>query len=282
MKKQSLVILLWVIVITQSCVNLKQVNSYSAKSLTGIKQFEEIQYSFSQYCFDRCQLENITQYLIKREPDCSCSLYKTADSVTLLIYNSVRGYFDGLANLSANELTKYDFDAFKKAITAGDWGSIKIDDADVKAYSAISAILLRATTDLYRKQKIKEYIAQANEPIQLLLSKLQFILQKNLSGELNFKKERLYAYYKELGLGRNISDYEKGKAATDYYQQISLITNQQNQIDSFVKNLRGIASGHQKLYDNRNKLTFKEVQEMIKGYTGDIEDLIAEFNKLKK
>lgn len=285
--------LLFIISIASSCANLKQVNDYSSKSLTGIGKFEEINYGFKQHCIDECQFNAVRNFDIKREPECNCSIYETADSVTLLIYKAIKGYFGGLTNLSDNALANYDFDALKKSLTEGDFGSIKIETADVKAYSAISTILLHATTDIYRLKKLKEYIEQANGPIQVLINKFQYILQQNLEGELSFKKEKLYTYYKEMSFiynaktiqdstnRYNMSEYEKGKATIDYYQQLSIISQTQKQIDAFAKGLKSIADGHQKLYENRNKLNTKELKELIIQYSNNIQDLISEFNKLK-
>lgn len=285
MTKEKLKIGILLLLLTaglSSCVNSKSVNDFSSSSSKGIKKFEDINYSFKQHCIDRCQFEAIRKFEIKRETECSCDDYKKADSVTLLIYNSIKGYFDGLTNLSNNDLTDYNFDALNKSLTEGEFGDIKIDKAQVDAYSAISKILLKATTDIYRKNKIKKYVEEANAPIQILLTKFQFILQKNLQDELNFKKEKLYAYYQDMKMNNTLSEYEKGKATIDYYQQLSDINSKQQQINAFAKSLKSISEGHQKLYDNRNKMSAKELKEMMTGYASNIQDIISEFNKLKK
>ena len=106
---------------------------------------------------------------IQREEECNCDLYTTADSVTLLIYKAIRGYFSGLAHISNNELTAYNPGALQKALTEGNFGDKKIEKEQVDAYTNIYKILLRATADLYRKKKIKQYIEEANQPIQVLI-----------------------------------------------------------------------------------------------------------------
>ncbi|HOV11862.1 MAG TPA: hypothetical protein PLT47_11635 [Bacteroidales bacterium] len=265
-----------------ACVNLKSVTDYSTAASAGIKNYEEIDYTFSQHCYERCQFEAIRNFEVKKESDCDCETYQKADSVTLLIYNAIKGYFDGLINLSANELTDYSFDALQTSLTEGNFGKIKIEKEHVEAYGTISKILLKATTDLYRKKKLKVYIEEANEPLQLLLNKFQFIIQNNLEGELSFKKEKLYVYYKEMSLSTTLTDYEKGKGIIDYYRQLSEIDAKQKQIDAYAKSIKIIAEGHQKLFDNRNKMTIKELQELLSSYTSNIKDIISEFKKLKK
>lgn len=264
-----------------SCFNLKSVNDFSSSSSEGIKKFEDISYNFNQHCIDRCQFEAIRKFEIKRETECSCDEFKKADSVTLLIYNSINGYFDGLTKLTDNELTNYNLDAVNKSLKEGDFGDIKIEKSQADAYTAISKILLRATTDIYRKNNTKKYVEAANEPIKILLTKFQFILQKNLQDELNFKKEKLYAYYQEMKMNNTLTDYEKGKATMDYYQQLSDVNSKQQQINAFAKSLNSISEGHQKLYDNRDKMSTKELKIMMTGYASDIKNIVSEFNKLK-
>lgn len=206
---------------------LTSVNNFSKTASAGIQKYEDIGYSFSQHCIDRCRLESLKDFTIKRVMECQCDLYKKADSVTLLLYSAVKGYFNGLAQLSGNEIIDYSFDALKKSLTEGTFGEVEINSEHVNAYSNISKILLRATTDAYRKNKIKIYIAEANAPLKVLLDKLRFILRENLAGELNFKKERLYIHYRELNMNPSLSDYEKEKAVTDYYRQLSEIVTKQ-------------------------------------------------------
>jgi len=278
---KSSIIVFIVLIAISSCTSLRAVHDFSSASSKGLSQFEEIPNSFTKHCLDRCVSESIRTFEIKRAPECDCDTYRKADSVTMLIYHSIHGYFDGLSDLSENDLTKYKLDALNTSITAGTFGDIKIDTQQVNAYSAVSNILLNAVAGNYRKKKIKKYVEDANRPIQVLLNKFQFILQQNLEGELDFRKEKLYAFYRELLLNPALNDYEKEKAATDYYQGLSAIKAQQQRIDFFAQSLQSIADGHQKIYDNRNKMSAKELRDSLVIYQSAITNSISQFNKFK-
>jgi len=285
MKKYSaknLFIVFVILALLSSCTSLRAVNNFSSVSSTGLSKFEEIPNSFTRHCLERCVSENIRKLEIKRTADCDCSNYQKADSVTLLIYLSIRGYFEGLTDVSANDLTHYKLDDLSASLTAGTFGDIKIDQQQADAYKMVSTILLDAVTGNYRKNKIKKYVGEANQPLQVLLNKFQFILQQNLEGELNFKKEKLYAYYRELLLNDALNDYEKEKAATEYYEALSAVNEEQHRIDLFANSLQDIAEGHQKIYDNRNKMTGKELSDSLIVYQSAISDAVSQFNKLKK
>lgn len=276
----SLAVMIITILIS-GCANLRTINDFSSDSLDGIQKFEQINYSFTQHCHDRCVFEANRKFEIKRSLECDCENYKKADTVTMLIYNSIKGYLDGLTNLSDNNLANYNLDTLKSALTEGDFRDIKIGKEQVDAYGGIAQILLNAVSGAYRKKKIKLYVEQANKPIQILLDKFQFILQKNLNEELNFKKEKLFAFYRELLLNNNLTEYEKGKATAEYYDQVASIDRTQQEIDLFAGSLVNISEGHQKIYDNRNKLTARELKNLLVGYQSDISNMISHFNKLK-
>lgn len=279
---KRIVVFFIVSIVINSCANLHSINNFSSTSSSGLTKFDDIHYSFTQHCENRCESESIRKFEIKRALDCNCDIYKKADSVTVLIYHSIKGYFDGLAALSEKDLTNYNFDTLETNLTTGTFGDIEIDQRQVEAYTGISNILLNAVTGLYRKNKIKKYVEEANQPIQILLSKFQFILQKNLEGELDFKKEKLYDFYRGLMMDNSLNNYEKEKTVSDYYHQLTDINNQEQQIDLYANSLTGIAKGHQEIYDNRNKMKVKELRDSLLIYQSNIANFISQFNKLKK
>ncbi len=263
-----------------ACVNLQKVNDFADASIKGLKKYEELEYTFGKACREKCQLEQIRNLRLSAD-FCNCVNEKTADSVTFVLYNSVKGYFDGLAKLSANNLTTYKLDGLTKTLKSGQFGEVKIDKADVDAYEKISAILLKAFTDGYRKKKIKTYIAAANEPIQVLIKALDFNLAANLTGKLNVHKQRIESIYIDFLNDSSASSFDKKKAILEYNDLIDEADLKQKQIISFSKALKGVGKGHQKLYEHRNKMTAAEVKAILLQQASDLEDIVAEFNKLK-
>lgn len=49
--------------------------------------------------------------------------------------------------------------------------------------------------------------------------------------------------------------------------------------DAYVKILKNIAEGHQKLYESRNKLCSKEVKNMVLAYAKELESLIKDLRE---
>lgn len=266
-----------------SCVNLKTVQGFSNTSSTGLQQFEEIHYTFLDHCQDRCFEIAVHEFQLERELECECGDFISADSVTQVIYSTINGYLLGLGELAQNNLTTYRTNDLTGALTAQQLGPVSIDESVVGAFSALSNTLLRSTTDFYRRRKIASYIEQANDPLQVLLKKFEQIVQANLKGELQFKKERLYGNFIELKLNNTLeSDFEKRKAGEDYYNALLEINRLEKMIDIYAKSLHEIADGHQVLYDKRDKLSLKDLAVDLMDYSSEIQVLYTEFNKLNQ
>lgn len=265
----------------QSCVNLKYVNNYASSSLKSVKNFEEIGYGFKQNCIENCHQEKINDLALNSQ-ECDCKTNEKADSVTFLIYNAVKGYLDGLTNLSGNNLTNYKMDILAKPLTEGDLKSIKIEKKHVEAYTSISTILINAFANKYRKNKIKEYLKTGNEPFKTLINFLDFNLSANLKGKLNVQKQEIKDYYFDLTKDNTLSTFEKRKAAEEYYLRSDKIDARQKTLATYSKELNKIAGGHQKLVDNIAKLNKEDIKEQLTQYASDIQDLVSEFNKLSK
>lgn len=265
----------------QSCVNLKYVNNFASSSLKSVKNFEEIGYSFKQNCLENCQQKKINEMVLNSQ-DCDCKANEKADSVTLLIYNALKGYLDGLTNISGNNLTNYKMDILTKSLSEGDLKSINIEKKHVEAYSGISNVLLKAFTNKYRKNKIKEYIKTGNEPFKTLINFLDFNLSANLAGKLNVQKQEIKDYYFDLTKDNTLSTLEKRKAVEEYYQRSDKINTRQKALTTYSRELKIIAGGHQKLLDNIQKLNKDDIKEQLTQYASEIQDLASEFNKLIK
>lgn len=271
----------FLIFILGGCVNLKKVNDFSSNSTKSIKNFEDLEYSFTKACIEKCELEQLENNQIQKTK-CECKSEKEADKISSLIYKAIKGYFEGMTNLSENKLTTYKFNALTKALKEGDFGDIQLNKKHIDSYAKISGILTRAITDSYRKRKISTYIGDANDAIKILLEALEFNMVSNLSKKLDVKKQRLESYYFDLSVDTTITGFEKKKIIEEYNTLTDEIDTRKDQIALYGKGLNNIAAGHQKLYDNRNKLNAGEIKEQLSQYSSDIQDIVDEFNKLKK
>lgn len=262
------------------CVNLKSVHSYSTSSLKSLQKFEDIDYSFRKACQEKCRIGQFERQKIDLI-SCPCHDEKTADSVTLIIYKALKGYFQGLADLSANELTGYKFNALAKALKEGNFGGLTVNKQHVDAYAKISSILTRAVSDGYRRKKLSLYIGDANESVKTLLQTMDFILVDNLSRRLETQGQRLRGFYFDLVEDRDASLYEKKKIIEEYDMDNGKLEVRKDLVKSYARGLVAISRGHQELFQNRTKLKATEVKALLVQHASDLEDIMDEWNKIK-
>ena len=121
-----------------------------------------------------------------------------------------------------------------------------------------------------------------NEPFQILIKFLDFNLSSNLAGKLEVQKQRIKPYYFDLTRDQTLSTFEKRKAVEEYYERYDKIESTEQELFTYSKALKKIADGHQQLADNADRLSKSDIRELLIQNAGDIQNLVAEFNKVKK
>lgn len=280
---RPLPLFLFFLLLLSSCVSLKGVSDFAGSSTASIAQYNDLGYSFLNHCTDRCRDEAIRTLNIQMELSCPCDSYSKADSITGVFYNTIHDYLKGLGELSGKDLTTYRTDPLIEALSAEQFGPISISESEAGAYAALSNVLSKVALTGFRKKKIAQYLEEANAPLQTLLGKFQMLISKDLKGELRFKKARLYSQYKDMMMGRTLdSDFENQSAVRTYYLSLKEIEKKEKLLDVYAKSLNEIAKGHQKLYDERNQLSLKELTQSLLGYSEEIQKLYQEFNQLNR
>lgn len=242
-----------------SCVNLRHVEEFSKTSIEAIEKYESLPQNFTKICIEDCIQKNIGNFKI-HQTACECHQNERADSITQVIYTVTRDYFYGLVDLADNKLTNYQTANLTSTLATGDFGPVKLNEADVNAYSKVSTLLLRAFTDGYRRKKMKDYITQSHEPLEVLLHFLELNLSGNLNGKLEVQKSSIKDFYFDHVSNKKLSSYERTKFAEDYFRRIAEIDDKQKELKSYSLVLSEIAAGHDTLYANINNLKDEKVK----------------------
>lgn len=274
------ILMLSLSLVLTSCINLKEVNTYSSAALRSLENFEALGSSFEEVCVDNCFLVQL-QAMQLIPGSCDCELDRAADSITFVLYSVVRMYFEGLAKLSGPEAVNYTLAPVTSALSEGKFGDLTLDKAQVEAVGKISTILLRAVTDGYRKGKIAQFIDQANGPIQELLRFLALNVHRNLSGKLGVRQQKLREYYFRYLGDTTVSNFERRTVIKEYTFAAREISNQRAKLAAYGKTLDRIAMGHKELTDRRERLGLQATKDLLSQYASEIRAIMGEFNKLK-
>jgi hypothetical protein len=188
----------------------------------------------------------------------------------ILYHKTVSEYMKAVANLAADEVVSIDEDISGLADAA-----VKakyIEEEKAKAVKSIASTIASALTDVYRQRKLREVIDKANAPLQLVLGDMATLVNA-YEESLRIEKADAQRYFRALestarhqdkqiaiaeqiwarGAERDIQLKDRGDAAAQY-----------------GKVLQKIGEAHQKLYDNREKVSDAEVQRQLRQYSKQI------------
>lgn len=267
--------------ILAGCGNIKAIGTYSSGALENLAQYDNMGYSFQQACADSCKLERYRNMSLPAV-ECPCESNKKADEVSRKIYTALKNYFTALGKLAGDDAATYKVTALGTAINeSGLVSKTPYKKEVVNAYSKISELVLHLVTDGYRRRKLKDVIESANAPVDTLLHYLSFIVSTDLSGKLKVKQAKLqYDIYPDM-LAAAKSEFEKKQIIDEYDATLQAIAAKQAMLATFAKALQKAAEGHQQLYDNRSRLTAKDVKDNTLVFAGDLGNLLSEFNTIK-
>lgn len=218
------------------------------------------------------------------------------------ILSVISDYMATLAVLSADSTVDYekDIDSVTQAIGKLNAG---ISQDTLGATGSLVKIILGTAAKAYQAKQVSYIVEQANPPLQTILnSELRHIVNSNFRRELKIEKAWIDRYYDYLrqkdctltsqkGAFNEASEKHKktdinrsdigGNCLPDAinmsieeWKEEHLNQNEKREkaIEAYLVILDNLATGHQKLFDNRNKLDNKKV---IK----DLYYLVNELNK---
>jgi len=278
MKKISSSLLLYfAIVLIAGCVDLQKVNDFSSASVKSIQGFESLSYSYKQASADVAKLECLNKQQLTIDSQLYHSeLSNLADSQTTLLYNSIKAFFSALTNLSSNSLTTYKYDTLSKALIKA-----KFADSTANSYAHLANILTRAIADEYRKHHIKKFIKEAAPDIIILLNTLISTLDNDLKGRIETVKARARDFYTGV-YDTTRSGYERIELSREYNSEIESLNNIESKISVYTRGLGKIVTAFKQLSDNIDRVSADDLKKILSTYISNINDIISEFNKLKK
>ncbi|MBS1524848.1 MAG: hypothetical protein JST19_04310 [Bacteroidetes bacterium] len=258
------------------CANLEKINDFASNAENGAAGFETLPVTFQSLCADNCREKDIDSGKLNPSK-CDCTGEHLADSVDFLFYKTINGYLAGLEQLSAGKATSYNFDSLNDQLT-----NLKVPPAQAGAYTKLGSILTKAITDGYRRNKLKTYIKEANEPLQILLHYLRSNIGTSLMIKLSVNKSKLENDYLDLLKNSRGNDFEKRKIIEEFYAKEADFENRLAELKAYSALLQTIAQGHQQLTDNVDKPDKKSLETMLSQYASNIKDIRSQIQILEK
>lgn len=265
-----------IIIFTASCTNLKAVREWSKTSIEAT-QYSELVTTYvdtprrlMRYDSDFNGMQVWTELIAIR--------MNQADALKQMLA-VVSDYMLALATLSDESIINYKEDV--NALTNGlNSLNIGIKAETVGAAGSIVAILGSAAAGIYQAKQVEKIVEQANQPLQLILkSELREIVNTDFRQDLNAEMASLDRYYDSL-LQTSKSSPAAVVALTEWKEaRIQKNKERMEVVDAYLSVLDNLANGHQKLYDNKNKLDAKNLAKDLYSLVGDLRKQIKILTK---
>jgi hypothetical protein len=264
-----------------SCINLKPVNDFSSTSIKSLEKYKDLEITHKFSCEKLYYYRNLSQFNLKiTEPN--CDFQKKADEANLILYNSVLNYFSGLEKITDDEIVSHNLEKLVETISGENLQDfVNLDDKQKTAFSKLGTLLFRAFTDGYRKEKVKEFVKDADPHIEIIIDALSDNVSKLKLSPLKTIKDSYEQLYSDLTKDSLGSKYDKINAYKEYLDQLRKIRVIEKKVDTYIKSLAKIKEGHKKLASNIDQLKKDQVKNQLIEFTTIIKTITTEINNLK-
>lgn len=241
-----------IVILVVSCTDLTAVREWSKTSLEAT-QYNEIvtTYADTPERLKRYDQENSSFW------DDESALRKNQAEALKQILSVVSDYMAALAILSADSTIDYGKDVDSLTTSIGKLNA-GISKETLGAVGSLMKAMLGAAAKVYQAKQVANIVEEANGPLQAILrGQLREIVNVNFRRDLRQEKGFADRYY-DTPLQKH-SYCLAAKVALEEWKELRLQQNAMRvkAVDAYLVVLDKVAEGHQKLYDNRNKLDAK-------------------------
>lgn len=198
------------------------------------------------------------------------------DSLDVL-QHTMANYMQGLDSLASGEIRT--FDRSLGDLSASLNKATLLDRNEKEAVGALSTLLARTVTTIYRQHEMKELIHDGNPPLQDVISATRKIVKNGIVADLQVESAMVGRYYDNFMLAPD-NPMEPVAMALGKEARAEAL----GRVDSRIRGaqrydavLDNIAMGHQYLYDHRDMIGDAEFGRQLRSY---IDGLRAAYRNL--
>ncbi|MFZ1746084.1 MAG: hypothetical protein WBO24_20420 [Nitrospirales bacterium] len=201
----------------------------------------------------------------------------TQKTSLLLRQSIIETYMKSLGRLAADEVV--DNTQELAQLSAALESQTPTTPKEAEAFKKIAGIVTTVAVKRWRQDQLQNLIEQANTPIQQVLESLHHIVSDGFGGDLQTEEAAIQNYYMTLTME---SQDPAGKAALAEWKDLrmSQVHERSEAVQIYGKVLDHIADGHQRLFDQRQNLTKKEVLQQVEKSVKDLRSLLETIKKL--
>ena len=278
--------------ILPGCVNLSAVTEFANTSNKTLATFDTVRLNYVTMYKGRAKREFLQKHNFEESPlirereyqgfttDSLMKANEAADKSVQLIHQVLVNYFEGLKNLSNNELMNFGGDVDKLSAALKTTGVVRVKPEEHQAYSSLTRLMVRASTDAYRRRALSRYIEEAQPSVMVLINKMDTIINLMIPMFTEEGSQSYIAYRNMVVKDKALSYSQRQMLADQYIERRHRLEARIARLRSYQAELAKIRDAHTALYKGRDKVQGKEMRAALLSYITDIEQLKADFDKL--
>ncbi len=256
--------------VVSGCYSLSHVQHFTTEATEILAQGVHLEPTFYQVCQQRQRRDLLQQGKLTPKFREGCDLSLQADSATIQILEALTRYLAGLHQLAASGRSSASLAPLGDALQTLPLAEGQADA--VASYQELAQLSLTGLTERSRRKKAREFIEQAEKPLQTLLEAYQFMLNESLVEQIRRQQLTQRGYSREL-LDSAHSFIEKKLVIEEYMDQMLEYEAQLQSIRQYVEALSVISEGHTALYQQRAQLQQQAAISSLLFYTNQLRQM---------
>lgn len=198
------------------------------------------------------------------------------DSMDVL-QQTVASYMQGLDSLASGETRT--FDRSLQDLSASLNEATLLDRNEKEAIGALSTLLARTVTTIYRQHEMKKLIHDGNPPLQDVIKATRKIVKNGIVADLQVESAIVGRYYDNFMFAPDnpVEPVAMALGKEARAEALGRVDSRIRGAQSYDAVLDKIAAGHQYLYDHRDMIGNNEFGQQLKPY---IDELRAAYRNL--
>lgn len=171
-----------------------------------------------------------------------------------LLQQTVTNYMQGLGSLASGDIRT--FDRSLDNLTSSLSDATLLDRSEKEAVGALSTLLARTATTLYRQHEMKQLIRDGNQPLQDVIAATRKIVKRGIVADLQTESALAARYYDNFMLAPDnpVEPVAMALAKEARAEALGRVDNRIRGAQRYDTVLDEIAAGHQYLYDHRDRI----------------------------
>lgn len=171
-----------------------------------------------------------------------------------LLQQTVTDYMWGLDSLASGDIRTFDRSLDNLGFSLNK--ATLLDKNEKEAIGALSTLLARTVTTLYRQHEMKQLIQDGNQPLQEVIAATRKIVKHGIVADLQTEAALVGRYYDNFMFAPNNPAEPVAMALANEarVEALDRVENRIRGVQRYDGLLEKIADGHQYLYDHRDEI----------------------------